>query len=272
MTTTSARAAGGGGIEGGSGVREVVVVADQAALAREAAERLAEAAGAGLARTGRFTLALVGGSTPRRLYDLLATKPLRSRLPWDRTHVFWGDERAVPPEHPESNFGMARAALLIRLPIPADQVHRMQAERDDLDGAARDYEAAIANTFGIPPGGQPPALDLILLGLGPDGHTASLFPHTQAIHETRRWVVPNHVPQLQADRLTLTAPMLNRGETVLFLVAGAEKASMLKEVLEGPMDPERLPAQLIRPAAGRVVWLVDRAAASRLAQTGRVPA
>ena len=145
----------------------------------------------------------------------------------------------------------------------------MQAERDDLDLAAREYEAEIAKTFGVPPGAEPPAFNLILLGLGPDGHTASLFPHTEAIRESARWVVRNHVPKLNSDRVTLTTPILNRAATVLFLVTGADKASALQAVLEGPSDPERLPAQLIRPTAGRLIWLVDRAAASRLTQNAK---
>ena len=240
------------------------VVADQAALAKEAAERCAHIAQEAVARAGRFTIALSGGSTPKLLYSLLAAEPYSTSLPWRKTHVFWGDERAVPPGDHNSNFGMAKATLLDRVPIPADRVHRMQAERDDLDLMAREYEAEIARSFGVPPGAEPPAFDLILLGLGSDGHTASLFPHTQAIRENARWVVRNHVPTLKTDRVTLTAPILNRGATVLFLVAGAEKAPALLAVLEGPTDPERLPAQLIQPTSGRLMWLVDRAAAGML--------
>ena len=240
------------------------VVADQTALAKEAAERCSQIAQEAVARAGRFTIALSGGSTPKLLCSLLAAEPYSTSLPWRKTHVFWGDERAVPPGDHDSNFGMAKATLLDRVPIPADQVHRMQAERDDLDLVAREYEAEIARSFGVPPGAEPPAFDLILLGLGPDGHTASLFPHTEAVRERARWVVPNHVPKLNSDRVTLTAPILNRGATVLFLVTGADKASALQAVLEGPSDPERLPAQLIRPTSGRLTWLVDRAAASML--------
>ena len=245
------------------------VVADQTALAKEAADRCARIAQEAIARAGRFTIALSGGSTPKLLYSLLAAEPYSTRVPWRKTHVFWGDERAVPPGNHDSNFGMAKATLLDRVPIPADQVHRMQAERDDLDLAAREYEAEIAKTFGVPPGAEPPAFNLILLGLGPDGHTASLFPHTEAIRESARWVVRNHVPKLNSDRVTLTTPILNRAATVLFLVTGADKASALQAVLEGPSDPERLPAQLIRPTAGRLIWLVDRAAASRLTQNAK---
>lgn len=250
-------------------VIDLVVVADQAALARKAAELFAETAERALARVGRFTVALSGGTTPKLLYSLLATEPYRSRLPWRQTHVFWGDERCVPPDRPDSNFGMAKAALLDQVPVPPEQLHRMQAERKDLVVAAREYEAEIARTFAAPPTGDPPALDLILLGLGPDGHTASLFPHTQAVRETRRWAVRNYVAKLDANRLTLTAPILNRGSMILFLVAGTDKAPVLKEVLEGPSDPDRLPSQLIRPVSGRVIWLVDRAAASKLG--GKAP-
>jgi 6-phosphogluconolactonase len=140
----------------------------------------------------------------------------------------------------------------------------MEAERDDRDAAARDYEAALARAFGVAPGGEPPAFDLILLGLGPDGHTASLFPHTAALEETKRWVVVNYVPKFGTDRLTLTVPVVNRAHEALFLVAGADKTEPLAGVLEGPPDPRRLPAQLVRPAHGRLVWFVDRQAAARL--------
>ncbi len=256
-------------MEGGATVGHVsdlLVVADQTALAQEAAKRVVAIAEEAVARCGRFTVALAGGSTPKRLYSLLAAKPYCARLPWRETHVFWGDERAVPPEHPDSNFGMARATLLSRVPIPADQIHRMQAERADLDAAAGEYEAEIARTFATQPPDEPPAFDLILLGLGTDGHTASLFPHTPALRETKRWVAPNDIPELKANRLTITIPILNRAAMILFLVSGADKAPALQVILEGPPDPERLPAQLIRPVAGRLVWLVDQAAASRLAE------
>ena len=253
------------------GEREIVVVADPEALAREAVARVARAAEAAVVRAGRFTIALAGGSTPKRLYELLATAPYAPRLPWERTHVFWGDERAVAPDHPDSNFGMARAALLSRVPVPGGQIHRMAAERNDRDAAAQEYETAIAQTFGASLGGNPPAFDLVLLGMGADGHTASLFPHTEALRETRRWVVRNSVPKLKADRLTMTAPLLNWSSSVLFLVVGADKATTLKEVLEGKPDPERLPSQLIRPLMGQVAWLLDEPAASRLVQRGASP-
>lgn len=256
---------GAGGFRGGVGhVSDLRVVADPAALAREAAARFATIATAAVSRSGRFTVALAGGSTPKLLYSLLTAEPYATRLPWGETHVFWGDERAVPPAHPDSNFGMAMATLLSRVPIPADQIHRMQAERVDLDAAASEYEAEIASAFAVTATGGPVSFNLILLGLGPDGHTASLFPYTRALQETTRWVVSNYIYKLKANRMTLTAPILNRAATILFLVSGAEKAFTLQAVLEGPQDLERLPAQLIRPVDGRVVWLVDQAAAGRL--------
>jgi 6-phosphogluconolactonase len=255
--------------DGKSRASRLLVVAEQTALAKEAAERCARIAQEAVARAGRFTIALSGGSTPKLLYSLLAAEPYSTRVPWRKTHVFWGDERAVPPGDPDSNFGMAKATLLDRVPIPADRVHRIQAERPDLNVTAREYEAEIASVFAVPPTGDPPSFDLILLGLGPDGHTASLFPHTETVRETRRWVVPNHVPTLKTDRVTLTAPILNRAATVLFLVAGTDKAPALQAVLEGPADPDRLPAQLIRPTAGRLIWLVDRAAAGMLAREAK---
>jgi len=216
----------------------------------------------------KVTVALAGGATPKLLYTLLATEPHRRHLPWPRTHVFWGDERCVPPDHPESNYRMAHEALLRHLPIPPEQIHRMRGEDPDPERAAAEYEERLRTAFHGQAGALP-RLDLVLLGMGADGHTASLFPHTEAVREQQRWVVRNHVPKLQADRLTLTAPVINWGATILFLVAGNDKAAALQEVLEGPADPERLPAQLIRPTAGRLVWLVDLAAASRLAGRGR---
>ena len=248
----------------------ITMVADPMALAEEAAERFAGAAGEALARAGRFTVALAGGATPMLLYTLLATEPHRRHLPWRETHVFWGDERCVPPDHPESNYRMAHEALLRHLPIPSEQIHRMRGEDPDPERAAAEYAERLRTAF---PGqaGALPRLDLVLLGMGADGHTASLFPHTKAVREQQRWVMRNYVPKFQADRLTLTAPVINWGSTILFLVAGDDKAPALQEVLEGPADPERLPAQLIRPTAGRLVWLVDRAAAGRLAGKGRPP-
>jgi ribulose-phosphate 3-epimerase len=242
----------------------VQVFADREALSQAAAREFVRCAREAIAARGRFFVALSGGSTPRRLYQLLAAEPYRSHVDWSRVEFFWGDERCVPPDHPESNYRMAREAMLAQLPVPAEHVHRMLAERGNLDAAAREYQDEMARAFGSKPGDvEPPAFDLVLLGMGPDGHTASLFPGTDALREATRWVAPNRVPQLATDRLTLTLPVLNRAREVLFLVAGADKTDRLVEVLTGPADGTRLPSQLIQPA-GRLLWFIDQAAAARL--------
>jgi 6-phosphogluconolactonase len=243
---------------------EIKVAADPAALASAAAEEFAQAAQSAISARGRFAVALSGGSTPLELYEMLAQAPYRTRIDWHRVEFFWGDERAVAPDHPDSNFKMANEALIAKLALNPQQVHRMQAERTDLEAAAQDYQDEIARTLGSSADSAPPSFDLTLQGLGPDGHTASLFPYTEALNETVRWVAPNYVPRLKAWRLTMTARLLNRAALVIFLVSGPDKAAPLAQVLEGPEDPQRLPAQLIRPANGRLLWLVDRAAASRL--------
>jgi 6-phosphogluconolactonase len=242
----------------------ILTFPDVELLGEAAADEFVRCAREALAARDRFTVALSGGSTPRRLYQLLAAKSFRSQVDWNRVEVFWGDERCVPPDHADSNYHMAREAMLSHLSIPAEHIHRIEAERSDREAAARDYEAVLAGVFGVSAGAEPPSLDLVLLGMGPDGHTASLFPHTKALDETTRWVVANHVPQLNTDRLTLTLPILNRAREVLFLVAGADKAERWAEVL-GPSfaGAPHLPAQLIRPALA-LKWFVDFAAASRL--------
>jgi 6-phosphogluconolactonase len=247
-----------------AGQRELVVLGDPAAVATEAAARLVAAANGAVEARGRFAVALSGGSTPRALYERLATPAWRDRVPWSRSEIFWGDERSVPPDHADSNYRLARASLLDSAGVPPERVHRMAGEAADPRAAAAAYEGEIARVLGGVPGEAPPAFDLVLLGLGPDGHTASLFPGTPALAERRRWTAENPVPRLGTVRLTLTFPILNRARDVLFLVAGADKAAVLREVLDGPADPTRLPAQGVRPAAGRLVWLVDRAAAAAL--------
>jgi 6-phosphogluconolactonase len=236
---------------------------DAEAVSRGAADEFVRVAREAVAARGRFVVTLSGGSTPKRMFEMLAEPPYRGQVDWSKVHVFWGDERSVPPDHRDSNYRMAHEAMLGKLPIPAAQVHRIEAERADRDAAARDYQAVIARTFGVDPAGEPPAFDLVLLGMGPDGHTASLFPHTAALSETKRWAVVNFVPKFNTDRVTLTLPILNRAREVLFLVAGADKTAPLAEVLEGPPDPTRLPSQQIRPT-GALVWFVDRLAAAKL--------
>ena len=232
---------------------------DAEAVARSAAVRAAEAARAAIAERGVFTIALAGGDTPRRMYERLAAD---RALDGARSEFFWGDERPVPPEHPDSNFAMADAALLRPLGVDPRRIHRIEAERGDLDAVARDYERELAKTCGAP-AGHPPRLDLMLLGMGADGHTASLFPYTAALSESRRWVVANDVPQLSTRRITAAFPLIERARSVLVLVTGEAKALTLAEVLEGSLDPERLPSQRLRGFAG-VDWFVDSAAASAL--------
>jgi 6-phosphogluconolactonase len=232
---------------------------DSEAVARCAAEATVAALRSAIAERGVFTIALAGGDTPRRMYEQLADQ---REFDWHRVEFFWGDERPVPPEHPDSNFRMAHATLLHPLRIDPHRIHRIEAERSDLAAAAGDYEDELAKICGAP-AGRPPILDLVLLGMGADGHTASLFPHTAALSETRRWVVANDVPQLSTRRITITFPLIERARSSLVLVTGASKSDALAEVLEGPLDPQRFPSQRLR-ALACVDWLVDAAAASRL--------
>ena len=235
-------------------IPSIKVVPDPAALAAEAAQRIEAAAQTAVQLSDAFSIALSGGNTPKALYELLAAEPYRSAIPWAKVQVFFADERCVPPDHPDSNFRMACQTLLDHVPIPYENLHRVRGEIDP-QAAAVEYGQLLKNRFGD--GG----LDFILLGMGEDGHTASLFPHTDALRETKHRCVANHVEKLQSWRLTLTAPFLNRGRDVLILVSGAAKAARLQEVLEGPRDPLRLPVQLIDPTEGRLTWLVDVAAA-----------
>ncbi len=238
---------------------EITVVDNAAALAEAAAAQFVQAATLGLARQARWAAALSGGATPQAAYQRLAAPDLAGQVDWARVHLFWGDERCVPPDHPESDYGMARAALLDHIPIPAANIHRMRGELDPAEAAAA-YQAELEGYFGD----TRPCFDLFWLGLGEDGHTASLFPGTTALRETERWVVANWVEKLGAWRLTLTPPVINQAAQVTFLVSGSRKAQIFKEVLQGAYQPDVRPAQLVQPATGRLVWLVDRAAASQL--------
>jgi len=240
--------------------------ADKEAVSRAAADLFTERAAAAQAARGRFTVALSGGSTPKRLYELLTGPPWTERIDWNRVELCFGDERSVGPEDPDSNYRMANEALFEPLGISPARVHRMEGERANLDAAALAYEDTLARVFGLARGrrGPPPSFDLVLLGMGPDGHTASLFPHTRGLHERERWCVANQVPQHDTWRLTLTYPVLDRAATVLFLVAGKDKTEPLAEVLEGAPDAERLPSQGIRPVCGELLFYVDEVAASGL--------
>jgi 6-phosphogluconolactonase len=233
---------------------EIKVVPDPAALASQGAERFVDIAREAIALRGRFSVALSGGHTPEQMFHLLSQEPYRSQVAWEKVEIFFGDERCVPPDSPESNFRMANESLIRKVPVPGDNVYRMRGEIDPNE-AAIEYGQMLKEKFGD--GG----LDLVFLGMGPDGHTASLFPGTEALRETKHRCVANFVAKLNAWRITMTVPFINRAGTVLFLVAGADKAQRVAEVLEGPADPERLPSQLIRPDPGKLVWLLDAEAA-----------
>jgi 6-phosphogluconolactonase len=206
-------------------------------------------------------VALSGGSTPRSLYGLLAQN---HSLPWDKIYFFFGDERHVPPDSPESNYRMARESLFSKIPTPDANVFRIPAEKQDASEAAKAYEQTLRQVFNIPAKGFP-RFDMVLLGMGPDGHTASLFPESSALQEKARWVVSNWVDKFKTDRITLTLPVLNNAAVVMFLVSGQDKAQPLKEVLEGKEFGELYPSKLIQPVDGELLWMVDRAAGAQLA-------
>jgi 6-phosphogluconolactonase len=231
-------------------------------LARGAGDEFARRARRAQDAGGRFAVALSGGSTPGRLYRTLAGPSFRDQVEWAAVHFFWGDERTVPPDHPDSNFAAAREALLSRVPVPPENIHRIKGEQSDPARAAADYEEELRRFFRLGPGGLP-RFDLVLLGLGADGHTASLFPGSDALTEGRRLVVAPWVEKLDTHRVTLTCPVLNNAACILFLVTGVRKAATLRRVLEGPRDP-RYPAQRVRPHDGELLWYVDRAAAREL--------
>ena len=227
-----------------------------------AAEVVVGAATDAVAQRGRFTIALSGGSTPKSLFNLLATNA-RTVLPWERMFFFWGDERHVPTTDPDSNYRMAEETMLSKVPVPPGNVFRMAAENPDAAAVAEDYEKTLRKFFALEPG-QVPVFDLILLGMGPDGHTASLFPGTAGLQEKSRLVIANWVEKMKTSRLTFTLPVLNAARCVTFLVSGTDKAAVLRTVLEGDVPAEQYPAKLLRPTDGKLIWLVDRAAASEL--------
>ena len=231
-------------------------------LFQAAAEEVIRSATSAITERGRFTIALSGGSTPKNLYTLIAANASAS-LPWDRMFFFWGDERHVPPDNPDSNYRMAKETLLSKVAIPPANIFRIPAENPDALAAADAYEQTLRKFFAVAPG-EFPRFDLILLGIGPDGHTASLFPETAALEERSRLVVANWVEKLQTNRITFTLPVLNAARCVAFLVSGTDKAAVLHEVLEGNAPAEKYPSKLVRPSEGKLIWFVDRAAASQL--------
>lgn len=239
---------------------EICVLHDRATLEREAVVEIVRRGAEAIADRGVFRLALAGGDTPRAVYRALAAKP--DALSWAETELFWGDEREVPPDHAESNYGAVSKDLLQRLPQPPRAVYRIEAEHGAATAAWR-YEATLRRAFRLVPG-ELPRFDLVLLGMGNDGHTASLFPGSDALAEQKRWVAAPWIAALGAHRITLTYPVLNAARAVLFLVAGEAKAATLARVLEGPHDTTALPAQGISPTEGELLWWVDRAAAALL--------
>lgn len=242
---------------------DIQVFADAGEVARAAALRFVELARASINTNGRFSVALAGGSTPKRIYELLAGGEFAAQLYWPGVHVFFGDERSVPPDHADSNYRMANESLLSRVGLPAENVHRMRGEGDAVANA-RLYEDELRDFFGDTAAW--PEFDLVMLGMGDDGHTASLFPGTHALDARSAWVAANWVEKLDTYRVTLTAPAINHARQVMFIVTGAGKAERLHEVLYGAPDPVRLPSQLIQPRAGALAWFLDEAAAAKLSR------
>ena len=245
--------------------REIRVLNDGAAIAKRAAQEFVESAISAVREKGSFNVALAGGSTPKALYGLLVTDAaLRSQVPWDKMHLFFGDERHVAPDHCDSNFRMATEAMISKSPLKPEQVTRIKGEYPATEQAALEYEKILREYFKLKDG-EYPRFDLLLVGMGSEGHTLSLFPGTKALHAEGRAVVRNWVGKLYTERITLTAPAASSAARILFMVTGADKAPALKAVLEGPYEPEQLPAQLLQPKNGKLLWLVDTAAGGMLA-------
>ncbi|MGA9041806.1 MAG: 6-phosphogluconolactonase [Terriglobales bacterium] len=243
---------------------EIRIVNTQADLFQAAAQEFVAQVNQAISARGKFSVALSGGSTPKGLFTLLASGSIPN-IPWDKIFFFWSDERHVPPDDPESNYRMANEAMLSKVPVPAANVFRVRAEEKDADIAANEYEQTISKFFGLRPG-EFPRFDLIFLGIGPDGHTASLFPGSSGLEEKSRLVIANWVEKFNTFRITFTYPVLNHSACVMFLASGPDKAAILHEVLEDPAS--NLPCQRVRPGDGSLIWLLDRAAASGLSRSG----
>jgi len=241
-------------------------VSDPQHLFSIAAQNFCKLTEEAVARTGQMNVVLAGGSTPKGLYELLASQPYRDMIDWAKVHVYWGDERPVSPNHQDSNYRMAHESLLSHVPVVPDHIHRMQGEFPKASDAADAYEDLLRKEFSLSPG-IVPVFDLILLGMGPDGHTASLFPGTDVVHESSKWVAAPWVEKFQTYRVTLTPVVLNQARTVMFLVSGKDKADALQAVLEGPAQPDQYPSQIINPLSGELLWLVDESAANLLQTT-----
>jgi 6-phosphogluconolactonase len=243
--------------------REIQVFRDVNDIASRAAELILAAANAAVQQNGRFTIALAGGSTPKTLYALLAAEPYFSVMPWDKTFIFFGDERSVPPDDKDSNFRMASESMLTKLSLKPEQVHRIKAENPDPEKAALEYEQILTSFYNLS-SGQLPRFDVTLIGMGDEGHMLSLFPGTKALQDGGRLVKSNWIGKLYTWRVTVTAPVANNSGLVIFMVTKPDKALALKGVLEGPYEPEQLPSQLLQPTNGKTVWLIDTAAAEKL--------
>jgi 6-phosphogluconolactonase len=240
---------------------QIALYPDIDILSRDAAQYVVRLAAESIAMHGRFTIALSGGTTPKRLYALLGDEPYRGQIDWTRVEIFWSDERCVPPDSADSNYLLAQQVLLSKIPAAASQIHRMPADEGDRDAASEAYTEEMRRVFatdGIP------NFDLIQLGMGPEGHTASLFPHQASLHEQQRLVMPVIVPKPPPPRLTFTPLILNAARHVLFLITGSEKADAIQAVLEGEYNPDEYPAQIVGPTNGEVVWMLDQGAASKL--------
>jgi 6-phosphogluconolactonase len=248
---------------------EVRVLPDGPAIASRCAQKFVEIGAAAVKEKGSFDVALAGGSTPKLLYSLLVNEPaLRSQVPWDKMHVFFGDERHVKPDHPDSNFRMASETMFSKSPLKPGQVMRMKGEYPGAEDAAKEYDQYLRTYYKLAEG-QFPRFDLVLLGMGSEGHTLSIFPGTRALRETRRIAVHNWVGKVLMDRITLTAPAVNNAANIIFMVTGADKAPALTAVLERFYEPDQLPAQLIQPVKGNLLWLVDTAAGNLLTRAIR---
>ena len=245
--------------------RAIEIYPDVAGIAQKAAAIYVNAAQQAVRERGAFRVAMAGGSTPKSLHALLTAEPFRSQLPWDKMQIYFGDERHVPPDHPDSNFRMVSETFISKSPIKPEQVFSIKAELQDTERAAQDYEQVLRTQF-TPKPGELPRFDLMLLGMGNEGHTLSLFPGTTALRDNGRLVVRTWVGKLYTERITCTAPVANNSAAVLFMIAGADKAPALKAVLEGPREPEQLPSQLIKPANGKLFFLVDSAAGGMLSK------
>jgi 6-phosphogluconolactonase len=245
--------------------RTIRIFPDVAAIAQHAANIFVNAAKQAVKERGVFRVAMAGGSTPKTLYALLVSEPFRSQLSFDKMKLFFGDDRHVPPDHPDSNYRMVSENFVSKTPIRPEQVFRMKTELQDTEKAALEYEQTLKTQFALKPG-ELPRFDLMMLGMGNEGHTLSLFPATTALRDNGRLVVRTWVGKLYTERITCTAPVANNSAAVLFMIAGADKAPALKAVLEGPYEPDQLPTQYIKPANGKLIFLVDSAAGGILSK------